>query len=632
MSGNVPRSYPTRRLPKQPSLEQLRKQAKDLLAQYRAGDSSAVAEVQQFERRPDPATFALNDAQRVLARAYGYESWPKLKAFVDGANVAKLADAVRAGDAAQVRVLLHARPELVNMDMAENDEHRALHYAVLGRDAAMVKLLMEAGADAHKGIFPHRDATSALAMARDRGYEDIVAVIEEEERLRRAEMSCPNATISPIQDEINHAIRKGDNATAIRLLQSDGSLIQACDRDGRSPLHVAARETNAEMVAWLLSRSANARKQDIHGLTPLDCAALAAAPHNEHAKRFAAVAKLLLERGAEVTIRAAVAMADAPRVRELVNENPGVLREIDWMGGGLLSLAVNHGHLEIVRLLLDLGADVDERVMLTEVEEPTPSWGTPLWYAALAGQRDIVELLLDRGADPNSNVYASGWPLQKAWGHKDDSVKRLLLERGAKPQPYMVSEAHDKGEAKRLLESDAGEGLASELAWSAADNGCPAIVEMALKNLTWPPNDSRWHWVIIQPIRGVGTNHPDHEGHFRCMDVLLRHGIDANVSRYGQTALHFAAARHSDISGADRARFAAMLIDHGARLDLRDDMLKSTPLGWACRWGRKELVELLIARGAPVNEPDAEPWATPVAWAEKMGHSAVLAVLREHQR
>jgi hypothetical protein len=30
MSGSIPHSYPTRRLPKQPSLEQLRKQAKDL--------------------------------------------------------------------------------------------------------------------------------------------------------------------------------------------------------------------------------------------------------------------------------------------------------------------------------------------------------------------------------------------------------------------------------------------------------------------------------------------------------------------------------------------------------------------------------------------------------------------------
>jgi ankyrin repeat protein len=608
----------------------LRKQAKDLLEQYRAGNTAAVAEIHRFERRPDPATFALNDAQRVLARAYGYESWPKLKAFVDGANIARLAAAVQVGDVAQVRALLSARPELVAMDMAGNDEHRALHYAVLRRDAAMVKLLMEAGADARKGIFPHRDATSALAIAKDREYNDIVAVIEEEERLRRAEMSCPNATISPVQDQINHAISKGDNAEAIRLLEVDGSLIQACDRDGGTPLHVAAQEANEEMVAWLLSRRAKAGKQDVNGLTPLDRAALAADPRNEHAKRFPAIAKRLLDHGAEVTIRAAVALADASRIRELVSADPAVLREINWMKGGLLTLAVNHGQVEIVRLLLDLGADVDERLMLNELEEPTPSWGTPLWYAALAGQSDIAELLLDRGADPNANVYASGWPLRNAWGHKDDTVKRLLLARGAKPQPYMVAEAHDEGEASRLLEIDASEGLASELAWSAADHGCPAIVELALKRLNWPSDDPKWHWILIQPIRGVGTNYSDHEGHFRCMAVLLRHGINANVSRFGQTALHFAAARHGALSGAERARFAALLLDHGARLDLRDDLLKSTPLGWACRWGRKELVELLIARGAPINEPDAEPWATPRAWAEKMEQGSVLAVLREH--
>ena len=154
----------------------------------------------------------------------------------------------------------------------------------------------------------------------------------------------------------------------------------------------------------------------------------------------------------------------------------------------------------------------------TSWKSPRQAGATPLWYAALAGQRDIAELLLDRGADPNANVYASGWPLRNAWGHKDDSVKRLLLARGAKPQPYMVAEAHDEGEARRLLETDASEGLASELAWSAADHGCPAIVEMALKRLTWPSNDPRWHWILIQPIRGVGTNHSDHEGHFRCMD------------------------------------------------------------------------------------------------------------------
>jgi ankyrin repeat protein len=632
MSGTVPNSYPTRRLPKQPSLEHLRKQAKDLLEQYRAGDSAAVAEVQQFERRPNPAAFALNEAQRVLARAYGYESWPKLKAFIDGANIARLAEAVQAGDAARVRMLLSARPELVATDMAGNDEHRVLHYAVLRRDATMVKLLMEAGADARKGIYPHRDATSALTIAKDREYGEIVAVIEEEEGLRRAEMSCPNATISPIQDQIHQAISKSDNAAAIRLLQADRSLIQACDRDGGTPLHVAAQAANMEMVVWLLNRRAQVRKQDMRGLTPLDRASLAAHPRNEDAKRFPAVAKLLLEHGAEVTIRAAVALADTRRVRELVSENPAALREIHWANGGLLSLGVKHGHIEIVQLLLDLGADVNERVMLDELEEPTPSWGTPLWYAALTGRRDIVELLLDRGADPNANVYASGWPLRNAWRHQDDSVKRLLLARGAKPQPHMIAEAHDVDEARRLLETDTSAELAQELAWSAADHGCPAIVELALKRMDWPRDDPRWHWILIQPIRGVGTNHPDHEGHFKCMELLLRHGIDPNIARFGQTPLHFTAARHGELSGAERARFAAMLLDHGARLDLRDELLKSTPLGWACRWGRKELVELLIARGAPVNELDAEPWATPTAWAEKMQQDAVLAVLKQYGR
>ncbi|MCU1292546.1 MAG: Ankyrin [Bryobacterales bacterium] len=623
----MPRNLP-RRLPQQPSLEQLRKQAKDLLDQYRSGHPEAIAEVHHFERHPEPSKFALNDAQRVLARAYGYESWPKLKAFVDGANVAALAEAVKTGDLAQVRVLLNTRPELVGMDMAGSNEHRALHYAVLRRDAAMVKLLMEAGADARKGIWPHRDATSALTIARDRDYMEIVAVIEEEERLRREELSCPNATVSPVQDQINAAISDGDGGTAIRLLETDGSLIRACDRDGRTPLHVAAQGTDEELVIWLLDRRAKVNQPDIRGLTPLDLAALSADPRNDNATHFPAIAKSLLERGADLTVRAAVALGDICRIADLVRADPGLLREIG-SDGGLLTLAVKHGQIEIVRLLLDLGADVDERINLQELEEPTLSWGMPLWYAALANHRDIVELLLNRGADPNANVYASGWPLRNAWNHPDDSVKRLLLARGARPQPYMVAEHHEVREAKRLLEADRNEGLANELAWSAADHGCAAILELALRHLNWPPDDPKWNWILIQPIRGAGENPSANEGFFECLALLLRHGVDPNVSRYGQTPLHFTAARHPGLSGDDRARFAGMLIDSGADLSRRDDLLKSTPLGWACRWGREEMVQLLIARGAPVNESDAEPWATPIAWATKMHNFAILALLRE---
>jgi ankyrin repeat protein len=607
-------------------LEQLRKQAKELLEHYRDGNPGAIAEVEQFERSPDPSAFALTDARRVLARAYGYQSWPKLKALVDGINIARFVEVVQSGDMAQVRTMLLGRPELIHTDVSQSNEHRAIHYAVLRRDAAMVRLLMEAGADARKGIWPHRDATSALGMAREREYHEIVAIIEEEERLRREEMSCPNATISPVQEQISAAISQADNATAMRLLHADRSLIQACDREGATPLHVAAEETNTELVEWLLKRRANVHKQDLNGLTALDRAALAADPRNQSARDFPAVAKLLLGQGAEVTIRAAIALADAPRIHELVSADPRLLRQTG-RNGGLLTLAVNHGHLEIVRLLLDLGADVDERTMLQELEEPTLSWGMPLWYAALAGNFDITKLLLDRGADPNANVYASGWPLRNAWNHKDDSVKRLLLERGAKPQPYMIAEAHDTNEAKRMLSADLTEGLARELLWSAADHGCPDIVELALPLVKWPVNDPEWHWVLIQPIRGAGSNSSENEGHFRSMEFLLQHGIDPNVTRYGQTVLHFLAARHGNLGENDRVRFGAMLLDHGAQFGLRDDLLKSTPLGWACRWGRAGLVQLLIERGAPIEEPGAEPWAQPRAWAAKMRHAAVLAVL-----
>jgi ankyrin repeat protein len=279
----------------------------------------------------------------------------------------------------------------------------------------------------------------------------------------------------------------------------------------------------------------------------------------------------------------------------------------------------------MVRLLLDLGADVNERTMLEEVEAPVESAGQPLWNAAAAGRRDIAELLLDRGADPNVNPYASGWAMDHAVRRKDAAMQDLLLARGAQMKPWTVTLAHDADAARRMLAADGSEEVARELVWAAACNGCPEIVELALPRLRWPRDDPRWNWILIQPPRSAGENGVE-DAYFTCMELLLAHGIEPNTARSGATVLHFIAARGT-FSAAARVRFTAMLLDAGAFWDLRDDLLRSTPLAWACRWGRKEMVELLLARGAPADEPDAEPWATPLAWATKMGHTEIAALL-----
>src|SRR5215469_320276 len=105
--------------------------------------------------------------------------------------------------------------------------------------------------------------------------------------------------------------------------------------------------------------------------------------------------------------------------------------------------------------------------------------------------------------------------------------------------------------------------------------------------------------------------------------ILARCGPHHRATDHGQTMLHEAVSRDHGVG----VQLATILLDAGARLDVRDNLLKSTPLGWACRWGRVEMVKLFLARGADPVEADAEPWATPRAWAEKMNQTEIVDLL-----
>ena len=83
---------PSRQLPPNPSFEQLKNQARDLLKAHKGGTPEACLRIQASLRRLRDASedeirnarFSLRDAQSVLAREYGFTSWAKLKAHVEG--------------------------------------------------------------------------------------------------------------------------------------------------------------------------------------------------------------------------------------------------------------------------------------------------------------------------------------------------------------------------------------------------------------------------------------------------------------------------------------------------------------------------------------------------------------------
>jgi ankyrin repeat protein len=608
----VNQSLPTRTLREHPDLDQLKRQAKELLDGYLAGKHEAVAEVNAHYRGANFAEFALHDAQLVLARAYGFESWPRLKAYVEGVNARRLVEAVQADDIAQVGAMLRARPELAN---TWNDNFQVLHYAVFNRSAEMVRLLMRHGANARYGVYPHSEATSPLTIADERGYGEIGAIIRQEEQRRRDANGTP-----PAADEFLNAIRSGDYDRAIALIDANAALVNRRIHGDWTALDAAA------------TRRGYARK----GMR----------------EKFAPVAAALFQRGAAMTARAAVASGDAGwiRARQAEGALPGPADGV----GGLLNVAVIHERPEMLALLLDLGFDPDERVRLTVDEvaggrehEPEFTWGFPLWECAATGKHEMAEMLLKRGADPNAMVYASGTPVHQAYGQRDRKMIDLLERYGGRTADVGLAAIHRMTDLakKKFAEAVDRQKAAQELVFAGASGGDLDLVRFALPMVDLARDDPKWFGALEGALRmwnhGSGHwCHPewDRTTYLECFRLILQRcdpnlrGREPDKGQSGFTVLHIVTGgRVAHMTPAEQVEFATALLDAGARLDVRDNLLKSTPLGWACRWGRAELVKLFLARGANPIEDGAGPWATPLAWAIKMKHDEIVEVLQRRR-
>lgn len=290
-----------RTLPARPDLEQQKKLAKELLAAFRRGDAEARARVRA--EMPDKQNIVLTDAQFVLAREYGFKSWPALKEHIDTAAAEQLPPlerfkkAVRDGDAKALRELLQQHDELraaINEPVFSFDSPAL----VAASDAEVVDVLLKFGADPNRrsswwagGFHPLHGARGAVA-----------------ERLLAAG-AVPDACAAASLDRAD---------LLARLLAEDPARVHERGGDGKTPLHFAR---SRRVVDLLLDAGADPDARDVdHRSTPAQWM-LGDDPDEARVE----LAKYLVNRGASVDIFLAAALGLTDRARAMLEADPSLL-------------------------------------------------------------------------------------------------------------------------------------------------------------------------------------------------------------------------------------------------------------------------------------------------------------------
>jgi ankyrin repeat protein len=446
-------------------LGQFKRQAKELLKAYRAGDANAVAEVERQEQVPDPAAIALHEAQRVLARSYGFASWPKLKSYVqtiqpywrpleiksddDAGQFLRLAcityfDADHPSRRDRARQIFAEKPHLAQAnlytaaavgDVAEvadfltrgADVHskggpfhwEPLLYAAYSRldsqteghsTLEVARLLLAAGADPNAGClweggYVLTALTGVLGLGEDDcGRGDGPLWQPPHEHWREFARLLLDSGADPNDSQgIYNRMQQPDNEH-LKLLLEYGL---GTDRGGpwfqrfwQDWPYARMSRSPADLVAWQLRWAVGANYFDRVKLlaengVDVNRPSSGRTPYAEAVYRgHQEIADYLAAKGAkriEITLskeeefQIACSRDDADRVRQLVASDPSLLEDAEE----LLTQFAERGCVNVVRWLVERGASVNGKA----------GRESPLWCAARGGQLDTVKLLVELGAD-----------------------------------------------------------------------------------------------------------------------------------------------------------------------------------------------------------------------------------------
>ncbi|XP_040266459.1 protein phosphatase 1 regulatory subunit 12A-like isoform X3 [Bufo bufo] len=257
---------------------------------------------------------------------------------------------------------------------------------------------------------------------------------------------CPGSTRRPprvrfAQGAVFMAACSAGDREEVRQLLTAGAPINGTNVDGLTALHQACIDENIEMVQFLVENGATVNQQDNEGWTPLHAAASCG---------FVSIAQYLISKGASVAIvnsegELPLDVSHESAMEKLLKseikkqsvdldaarkeEEELMLRDTRrWLNNGKyedlrhpttgatpLHVAAAKGYTEVIRLLLQLGLDVDSRDL--------DGW-TPLHAAAHWGQQDACRLLCEALCDMEAVSKVGQTPFDVA----DDSLESVLEE------------------------------------------------------------------------------------------------------------------------------------------------------------------------------------------------------------
>jgi ankyrin repeat protein len=416
------------------TLENFKKEAKRWLTALRSGDATARARLETAV--PDtPAEPSLRDVQHALAVEYGFSGWSAFKQALEDPHapfqLTELLDAAVHGEVARVAAILDADPTLLNQRgllTGHAGLRTALHHAVSGPHASVVKLLLDRGADPN--IRDEGDNAIPLHFAAEKEHLEIIRQPIEHgsdpigagDHHELEIIGWATVFGSARADVVEYLLSRGarhniysavvlGDAAAIRDNAHD--IDRPMDRTNRRrrPLHLAIVKNQPASLATLLSLGADTAATDASGLTPFDQAALAGRGE---------MIRLLREHGAAAGFPASAILSSPNHVFR-----DGLRPEGQW--GRLIIRAAEQSPGPVIDRLIQNGASVN--VMDTEETAVDGTSGyTPLHAAAFHGNIDAARVLLAHGArvttlDSKYHGTPAGWAHYA--GHHE--VRDLIL-------------------------------------------------------------------------------------------------------------------------------------------------------------------------------------------------------------